>query len=458
MNPFPRALRVAIYLALAAIGAILVAFAANQFDEALDPEAAAYFESGRMPPLTGDRGFALLAGLSAPVDQDPRAYAVEWSEAIARAGREGTRFPERAGRLRLSVLGATELLCHPETVRCIERFRGKPSSIDDLMADNAVLLRRYDELQQQADLADAGIWAAFDAPNIDYAIVLAAQSVLLSGIAVQAGRGDWDGAIARLETDAAFHRRWLSQGRTVISKMVVVRSLSRDLLLALQIAEAMPAPTSAQRQALARIAAPLDDEGRAMRHALRFEAAVFPDAVEKAIGERKRRREAYGLEPMGDLVALFALRNATLNFGYRPYAVWERLDRVESRDLDLEVQRARIELDRLIRPDASWLHNAGGKYLVALALPIYDQYILRVRDLDALARLVCAAMHVRFESIPRDQVASRLSAAAPNCGDPYTGRPFAWDEASGELWFRPLAPVSGERFGGTKERVSVSPF
>lgn len=439
-------------------GALLAFFLANRLDTDLSPEARAYYESGRTPPLTTASGFALVIGLAAPVDRDPREFAVEWSEGIIAAGKAGKRYPEPKGGLK--VRGAPELMCEPERMNCVERFRANPASVDDLAADNAVLLRRYAQLPEAGDLGDAGAWAAFDTPAAaDFSTVLATQAVVLSSIAAQAGRGDRDGALARLETDAALYRRWLAESRVTVAKMVSLRALARDLLLAWQVAPAAGEATPAQRAALGRIARPLGKPELAMRRPLRFEAAAHFDSLDRLLADRAMRREIFDNALVADLVPWFTARNATLDFGLRPFASWERLDDVETGALWAEVDRVQREIEDLVRPGLAWLHNPGGKYLIALGVPAFAEYIVRVRDVDALARLVCAAAEARYAGVAREAVARHLEGAVPDCRDPWTGRPFAWDPVRGELSFAMGSRSKGaaERLGGANGRVALAP-
>jgi hypothetical protein len=459
MASIVRAFRVFGYLTAALAAAVLLLLLVNQIDEDLKPEVRAYFESGRTPELTESSGFAMVVGLSAPVDQDPRKFAVEWSRAVATAAQERKPYPDT--RDALKVRAAPEIICYPDQFDCAERFKGKPQSILDLVADHSVLLSRYRELQQQTNLGDAGILAVHDVPLPFYGTALSVQGVFLSQVAVMVAGGDFDGALRALEVDAAFYRRWLSEGRLIISKMIALRGLARDLLLAMQISRRMNEPTPAQREALRRIAAPLSPAEWALGNTIRFEAAGLADAVDRAKTGRKERQKMIAQENpyVAQLLGLALLRNATLNFAYPSFTLWERLDSVESKDLGEQVGKVKNELRWMQEPQWNWLYNLGGKGIVAKSLD-YDpgSYNFRIRDIDALAKLACAMFDIREYKVASEAVEAHLAQSASACRDPYTGKPFRWDAATKRLWFEPKGSGSGERLGGTKERVGVSPY
>ena len=173
-----RILRAAAALAIG-LALLFVAFlVVNRFDEDLPPEVAAFYASGTMPRLEAQSGYAFLAGFSAPADQDPRDWAIAWSRSVQEAARTKQPFPERKGTLK--VRGAAELLCLPEKGDCVELYGRNPKAVAEMALDNALLLKRYSELQAQTDIADAGIPAAITSPVADYSVIGETHRLFLS--------------------------------------------------------------------------------------------------------------------------------------------------------------------------------------------------------------------------------------------------------------------------------------
>jgi hypothetical protein len=283
--------------------------------------------------------------------------------------------------------------------------------------------------------------------------------LFLSQVAVQAAAGDLDGATRSLAADASFQRLCLTQGRTIISKMVVVRSLSRDLLLAVQISRRVRETPSARWNALKDVTKPLERTEMALSLPVRFEAASMKDLVERVpVMNRSRLRSEMDISPIEvDLMTLM-LPNATLRFAHRHFALWEQLDEVESRDIEARIASTKGQLEILKEPDWTWFYNPAGKSIVATGAIDISPYVLRIRDVDALARLACATISIRQHRISPDGVAEHLAKTEPGCGDPYTGRPMAWDSAKGQLWYAPRWPGSAERFGGGAGRIAMAPY
>jgi hypothetical protein len=197
-----------------------------------------------------------------------------------------------------------------------------------------------------------------------------------------------------------------------------------------------------------------------MANTFRLEAYSLVDAVDRSISSRKERQKFVAQENpyVAQALGLGMLRNATLNFAYPSYVGWERLDSVESKDLAVQVSKVKGDLAEMRDPGLTWLYNPGGKALVDKQWSDMDGYIFRIRDIDAFASLACATFDIRDHQVALEQVERHLARSASACRDPYTGQPFRWDAATKSLWFEPKGPRSGERLGGTNERVGLSPY
>src|SRR4029079_16016021 len=117
-----------------------------------------------------------------------------------------------------------ELLCIPQDDDCVRKFAQRPESIREIVADNVVLLERYDELLRSRGLAD--VFEVFDyyGANLPhFSTVLRTQQLRLSLTGVDAAAGRTAEAIAWLERDGAFHRLWLVEAGSILTKMLAVR-------------------------------------------------------------------------------------------------------------------------------------------------------------------------------------------------------------------------------------------
>jgi hypothetical protein len=435
--------------------ALLALIAVNAVDQDLDPQVRAFYT--RTPvPFAQDSGWAVFMGFHAPAGELPRAFAASMHRAATQR-KPGVAI--RTGKRPLEVNAPDELLCVPQAMDCVRAFAVRPESIANLAADNAALLGRYEELiasRQLADVVEALDYYEAILPH--FSTVLRTQQVQLSIVGAEAASGRATQAVARLEADAAFQRLWLEEAGSILTKMLAVRTLSRDFLVAGQVARGAAGLSPAQWDALERIAAPLSAPQRGVGPVLRVEAALFMGVLDQLIADAATTIRVIELPRMaGNLVAKTVRRNATLNFAYPVLHAWTTLDGVSNAELAQAIARIEAQERRHFQPDWTWLYNPTGKGFARESKPQLAEYVYRVRDLDALASVVRCAIELRRKEVGREAAAAHVAASAA-CVDPYEGTPLGWDVARGELSFRARSPKQVDRFGGRGDRVAFAVY
>jgi hypothetical protein len=444
---------------LAALGVVLAILLAllgiNAFDQELAPEARTFFTR---PPVAFSQGsgWALLAGFHAPAGEEPRAFGAALHRASLQR-KPGTA--SRAAVRPLEVRAADELLCIPQDMDCVRAFAQRPETIADLGADNAVLLARYEELLGSRGLADVfEVFDYYEAILPHFSTVLRVQQVGLSLAGVDAAAGRAGKAVAWLEADAAFHRLWLEEAGSILTKMLAVRTLSRDFLVAGHVARSGRELEPAQWEALARIAAPLTQAERGAAPVLRIEATLFAILLDRMIADSRTTSRIIEASRLGSSITSALLQpNATLNFAHPVFAAWTTLDPVPSHELARAIERVEEQERVHLAIRWSWLYNFAGKGLVREQKPQLAEYLYRVRDLDALAATIRCTIELRRHGVAREAAAAHV-AASPACIDPYEGKPLGWDDGRGELSYRARSPKQVSRFGGRGDRVTFAVF
>jgi hypothetical protein len=442
------------YRLLALLGLVLAALvAANLVDEELTSEAAALF-APPAPEFARDSGWAILAGFNAPVGEDPRAYAEALRQAAARrapGAKRVVRVPE------IEVRAPSELICTPESMDCVRMFAERPESIAELAADNAVLLSRYDELLRSRRLEDVTSALDYYVGSGFFSVMMRTQLVRMSEVGAAAATGKLDRAIAWLEADAAFNRLWLDEAGSILTKMLAVRGYSRDLLVAGQVARNAASLSSAQWEALERIAAPLGPTQRGVARVVRSEAAFFAGLLDQMKSDPRTTAETIGAPRlMGTIAGIAMPRNATLNFAYPLFEDWTRLDAVGSDALAPAIEETRALMRRHGEVNWRWAYNFIGKSVVVEQTPDLAEYVYRTRDTDALAGTIRCVIALRRGGVAME-AAGAFVAASPSCRDSYGGQ-LEWKAESGALSFRPRSPGQVKRFGGAGDRVVFAAY
>ena len=93
------------------------------------------------------------------------------------------------------------------------------------------------------------------------------------------------------------------------------------------------------------------------------------------------------------------------------------------------------------------LFNPVGKILVSIAVPHYEEYIIRAYDVAAFQRLVYLAYQLRRQGIELREVPTFLKQHPEWSTHPVNGTPFRWNPQSKELTVDPVGPNPvGRRF------------
>jgi len=296
------------------------------------------------------------------------------------------------------------------------------------------------------------------APIPFFNVVMRTQLVRMSQVGAAVSTGRIEPALAWLEKDAAFFRRWLDEAGSILTKMLAVRGLSRDLLVAGQVARSGRELTAAQWEALERITAPLTPAQRAMGPVIRTEGRLHAGILDQMLADPRATSRLLDSPPwMAAILSATMRRNATLNFSFPLFDAWMRLDAVPTDQLAAAIARSEDEVRRHARADWTWAYNPTGKAVAVEASPPLTEYFYRLRDLDALAAVVRCTTALRRAAVAVD-AAGGFVASSPACGDPYEGRPLTWDRERGELSYRARSPGQVQRFGGSGDRVAFAAY
>lgn len=434
-------------LLLLVLVAICAAFVAvvNLRDEPLLPEAAAFMGQGaRKPPE--QNAFYYVIGFEAPLAEDPHKAGKEWLDALDAAqekllsGTEAPWPPQPRG------LPKIEAYCVPEKSSCI-RWLKETTEGPVALKDNAAIVARYRRVLAYPAYGEVAAPRLYSYPVAHYQGFANAQRFFLLDVAQRLERGEVDNALASLRDEIAFARRMLAGSRTLAHKMMAAAELQRAVLFASDALTTFRAQIGPHAATLAEALRPLDPAERALTPALRTELALSASALEPAL--RRGEHKIYGVD--AKLLRPLYKHNATVNMIYRVTRAWSDVDNAPAPELGaafIQVKEAEPEFSarRLI-------YNPVGKVLFFNNLPRLTPYFERIHDTDALVRLVA----LQAEIVAQDVKPEDVPAFAKRSADPYTGKPFAWDASTKQLWFEPHnQTVREQKIGGAPNRVAIT--
>lgn len=443
---------------LGLIGAVLaMLLLVNAFDEELNPEVAAYLQREKPEVADEQNGYPHLVGLAAPEVEQPHAagkrYLAQTDEVQAkRLKGEQASWPKPPG-FSLKVPD----FCTPELNSCAQRAREKTEDARKIVAEHQLLLTRYRALHAYPAYAETWSGMVIDYPLPAYQAPLTVQKLFFVEVALRAQEGDIEGALAAVESDISLGRRMLAGSHTLIHKMVASRHLTRSVLFLADVFSSYRDRIGARAVPLRSVINPLTEEERRLATALRNEFFFATKAIEH---EMRRADPAATGQEFDWMFSMFARPlyqpNATANRVYfTGHTLYTELDGVPAARFD-EVA-AKVKAARPEFPDWTAFYNPIGKIMVEVGAVNFEQYLLRMHDLDALVRLVALHIEIVAKEVKHEDVPQFLAGADKRFVNPYTGKPFDWDAKARQLHFQPRSMrFKQDKTDGGEGRLAVT--
>lgn len=422
------------WLAVAAVTVLALGLAINAFDDELHPDVveALKIPAVRVAPEQ-NLFFALLGAHTVGTDGLAQRGQRIWDRYAASADAAA---PLVLPSERLEFVGRPDALCdlrgESDGQSCIDKLRARKAEVEQLIADNAVLLGRYLELRGYRAFQNL-LPPHPETGFLPWQVLLNGKRLRHSQMLMQAQGEDQGRLVEEWLADAAFWRRLVHETDSfLLDRMVAVGGFSGSLHFAGELLRqgglsaekiaAMEAGLTPFGGAALSLHGPLAGEWRAQDHWVR-------EMEDPGLGIN----ELLGLD-----IAPVWLSKALARFLFLPDATRNRqyemlLHPLQQRGPD-SCPKAGVPATAEA-PDGRPLdrvRNPFGLLLVSFGAPPYDKYLDRLCDLEGLRRLLVIQAAARRQGITAAAMPEFLSRQPPELNDPYTGRPMTWAaDASG---------------------------
>lgn len=426
------------WLAVSLVLGIAAFFLCNQFDETLQPDAAALLQ----PPVSSvdpqHNAYFTLIGLSASSGVD----ATAWGQKIAKLTRTEP----------LVLMPLPKPVCDLDTHHCLRLARQQPDVLQQALLNQQLLQTRYLTARQFTQFEEVVGQAATD-PLPNFSAAFRAQTLRHAQIGLWVEAGNIPAVLDELAADMAFQRQCLAGAKTLIGKMVSLAALLRDYtLLADLMREHLLTGHTVRVMALLQ---PLTAAERNMLPAIQHEFRVFVGALRGFRYDFVRSELGYSVHTFDALLNPLAdsllLPNATINRLYRLEQADEALAmatpahfaQAYSAAQDLMMQFSESRWDRL--------YNPVGKILIDIGRADYHRYIHRPLEANAFIYLLNLHWQILEQKIPDAAIPAFLAA------HPFEGKAVLWDAPRHELFIATPqnSAIQYARFGKGHQRIAV---
>ncbi len=397
----------------------------NWRDEPLSEASQTFAKILQNRPLVTpeQNAYLMVLGFNALPDADPLQLGVTreaWTHSVRELDRdtEYLQFPGESFSLKANASQRTQALlekCSAPSAGC-QKFMLDLVEANELSVDEAWLLDRYQKLLGYRRWAETGYFD-LNMPFPDFPTLLAAQKLFMVTQWKQAIDVKNLAQVERdLKNDMRFWREILSESDWLITKMIAVAALRRNIEWSNTIAhmfaldslsiELWQEPLTAEELSFERV---LAGEWR------------FTQGLLTAEANRPKIIAHFWVKPQ-----------ASLNL----YA--QRLQSYLSLvTVDVDQLAAQIEQANLIEyPEfPAGLYNLGGQLEINREPPSnFNNYLMRLADLEGARRAFLALQQIRTQELPLDHIQEWLNISPWQ--SPYKDRPFRWCKLSRELIFK----------------------
>ena len=433
----------------------------NWGDEALRPEVQA--ELNWQPPkvIDEDNGYLLLLGLHAKEGVDPltlgkRKLAAELlryekRQQSADDHAVGAKDPDEA----LFVQAKSAVCDYSLTANCVEFYLSRSVEQElDILQSQQLLLSNFDRLKSSSryqEITPPYIDAVF--PPLA-GVMHAAELQRMRAIRLISIGKSTQGLDELLQL-LKFSQRWSENSQSLISHMVALASVQKDLRVVDELVQKFPELLEEQHRIRLWLNG-FSNERMSIAKAFQFERRVSMHSIRSALAAPEELQESW-LE--GQFIKLFNRPNAALNLTYDWHT--PRIQLLQKPSAQYSKGQADLEAKEKALLGFGianiYLRDPIIKILLSISSPQFEAYIEKHHDTFAQINLLAIKLEILKQNIAVTAIPKFVQEHATEYPNPYDGKALGWDADKQQL-FVELRQASNQLYQKSKVlRLDVLP-
>jgi hypothetical protein len=433
----------------------------NWGDEALRPEVQAEL-NWQSPKVIGeDNGYLLLLGLSAKEGMDPlilgkRKLAAELLH--YEKNRQSIDNPPDSANDPDEVVFVRpkSAICdYSETANCVKFYLSRSAEQEsEILKSHHVLLSNFDRLKNSSsyqEIIPSYVEAVI--PSFGGAMFAAELERMRAVRLIASGKSSQ--GLDELLQLSTFSQRWLENADTLISHMVALANVQRDLRLVDEVLQNFPEVLSGQDK-IAKWINGFSNERMSIAKAFKFERQVSLHSIRSALVAPEELQESWW---EGQLIKVFNRPNAALNLTYdwhtpRIQLLQKPSAQYSKGQVDLEAKEKALLGFGIAN---IYLRDPIIKILLSVSSPQFETYIEKHYDTFAQVNLLALKLEILKQNIAVTAIPKFVQAHATQYPNPYDGKALGWDAEKQQL-FVELRQASNQIYQKNKViRLNILP-
>lgn len=332
---------------------------------------------------------------------------------------------------------------------CLDQIVADEPIIAEADRKNKTILEHYQAIQKMPQFVNTSV--KFDDPVPLYQTMIEASRFIGTKALLDIKQNDPAAGLEAIEADMALYKMiWQSEQVSLIDLMIAAAAIKGHFIELNKVLEDGKIDLGGQEDRLRKILDLDVDAGRMMAAALGKEKrdflVLFQDLPEDIFGSNASFKDK-----LKEGIHWFLFKkNMTIN------RITAKMDRNIERFKNAPLLNFPDYLARLIQEDDSIMNqdyeanlkfknlfkeyglfffkNYTGEMISNVAQPMYSRYVARINDNLLYSRLLRAQLELRLAAVQPEDIPEALDRLGPETWNPYTGRPFAWDEEKKVIW------------------------
>lgn len=429
-------------------GIVLLFVIANWQDQPLRPEVQASLDWKPPQQIEDDNGYLILLGMNAKNGFDPLSVGKRKLELDLIRYERQPNSSEYAPEEEAFKKSDDEVCDYAKTVNCVDFYISRSLEREqEIIASRRVLSEHLNLILTSKDFTE--IAPPFIAASIPpFSTLVHAMEIERMRAIRLIANGQSEQGMAALMKIAVFSQRWLENSTFLISHMIALSAVQRDLRIIDELLQRFPKLNN-QYASIKTWVDGFSEKKMSIRRALNFESSISLRIMHDLRLESGDSQNSWW---QGIMFNLLNRPNASLNLAYDWQQVWSALADQSDRNYLMKKNEIKAKQEELLGFGIShiYLRDPITKVLLGISTPGYEAYVEKHIDTFAQIHLFATKMELLVGKVQLSAIPQAVQDLAKRYPNPYDGKPVGWDAKKNQLFIQ-LFQESNQRYQKSRD-------